>query len=67
MTLKQITDALFAGKMVGNEMVGWMYVDPRDGFLVAERDYEFHPSDDSLVGYLFCSCDNLEVRERGLI
>lgn len=62
MTLKQIVDALFAGKMVGNSEYGYMFIDT-DGELVALRKTSGFDCDDHLIGFLFCSCDNLEVSE----
>lgn len=62
MTFKEISDHLLAGKMVGNKDIGWMLIDIR-GDLVGYRENSDLESEDHLVGYLFCSCDNLEVRE----
>ena len=63
MTLKQIVDALFAGKMVGCPKIGWVYVDDK-GYISTKPDSAYYDgNDDELVGYLFNSCDNLEVSE----
>ncbi len=61
MTFKEITDALYAGKRVGHPNHGWLYVDS-EGMLAAEFVNRDFYCEDHLVGFLFCSCDELEVR-----
>lgn len=61
MIVEQIFDALLNGKKVGIKGKGYIYCEK--GFMYGVPKYPEYSDEESLIGHLFCSSEDLEVIE----